>query len=103
MIESFLRAIDASDFDNRLRQLEDPLKPVRLLPVRLLNVGRPAEKRDPTWDMSSSHTPDTAEDSKPTAESPLFTALGRDTPTQDFRGGAKPIALFFAAKNSKNS
>jgi hypothetical protein len=23
MIESFLRAIDASDFDNRLRQLED--------------------------------------------------------------------------------
>jgi hypothetical protein len=72
MIESFLRAIDASDFDNRLRQLEDALKPVRLLPVRLLNVGRPAEKRYPTWDLSSSHTPDTAEDSKPTAESPLL-------------------------------
>ena len=74
MIESFLRAIDANDFDNCLRQLEDaqsdtpsrslwvyaPLKPgrllpgrllpsrllpSRLLPSRLLNVARPAEKR----------------------------------------------------------
>ncbi len=62
MIESFLRAIDASDFDDRLRQLEE----AQAATAETLMGISPAEE------LSLSHTPDTAEDSKPSAELPLL-------------------------------
>jgi hypothetical protein len=57
----------------------------------------------PAKDLSLSHTPDTAEDSKPTAELPLLLRPRRGTPTQDFRSGAKPIALFSLQKTAKTA
>jgi hypothetical protein len=77
MIESFLRAIDASDFDNCLRQLEEA-QSARSAKASSAFAQSAFESRPAgreayrTWDLSSSHTPDTAEDSKPTAELPLL-------------------------------
>ena len=62
MIESFLRAIDASDFETACGNWRTR----RRQTVQILTGIRPAK------DLSLSHTPDTAEDSKPTAELPLL-------------------------------
>jgi hypothetical protein len=121
MIESFLRAIDASDFDNCLRQLEDaqsdtpsrslwvyaPLKPGRLLPSqllpsRLLNVAR-RQRSVPNLELELE--PHSRYSGRQQTDSGIaaVTAPRRGAATQDFRGGAKPIALFSLQKTAKTA
>jgi hypothetical protein len=121
MIESFLRAIDASDFDNCLRQLEDaqsdtpsrslwvyaPLKPGRLLPSqllpsRLLNVAR-RQRSVPNLELELE--PHSRYSGRQQTDSGIaaVTAPRRGAATQDFRGGAKPIALLSLQKTAKTA
>jgi hypothetical protein len=141
MIESFLRAIDASDFDNCLRQLEDaqsdtpsrslwvyaPLKPgrllpsrllpsrllpsrllpsrllpSRLLPSRLLNVAR-RQRSVPNLELELE--PHSRYSGRQQTDSGIaaVTAPRRGAATQDFRGGAKPIALLSLQKTAKTA
>ena len=79
MIESFLPAIDASDFDNRFGSWRTrsqhavqilmgmrPAKPSRL------ECRRASGGSWRTWELRLSHTPDTPENSKPRAGLPLL-------------------------------
>ena len=83
-----------------------------------MNVARPAEKRDPTWDPSlephSRYSGRQQTDSgiaavtapgrsKPTAELPLLLRPVAALQPKDFRGGAKPIALFSLQKTAKTA
>src|SRR5260370_17126608 len=63
-----------------------------------MSSGREAYR---IWGLSLTHTPETAEKQQTDRGIAAVTTPGRGTPTQDSRGGAKPIALFSLQKTAK--